>query len=157
MGVRMKQRPKRPIRARARPLPRLPQVALRWTAVWAVGGLVVGICLMLLKALPVAESSYKPESVSSYVSWVPVIALAGAAAGLGIGLLYACLMALTEEWRNSIEGTGIMVRLGPLVLCGAAAGLVAGLLAAGFGGALFFALLGACSAAGLNWKVARDG
>jgi hypothetical protein len=41
------------------------------------------------------------------------------------------------------------------VMCGAAAGLVAGVLAGGLGGSVFFAFLGACTAAALNWRSAR--
>ena len=153
MGARMKKKPKYPRRSARAPLPKLPQVALRWIGAWAVAGLVVGIVLLLLKALPVGESSYTASNMSS--SWVPVMALAGAAAGLGVGLLNAFLMTLTEEWRNSLEGDTLAIKLGPQVLCGAAAGLVAGLLAGGLGGAVFFAGLGATTAAALNWKAAR--
>jgi hypothetical protein len=151
MGVRVKPKSKYPPRLQPRPLPKLPQVALRWTAAWAVAGLVVGVLLMLLKALPFVESARLPDDEF----WIPIMALAGAAAGLGVGLLYACLMAVTEEWRNSLEGDTLAVRLGPQVLCGALAGIVAGLLAGGFGGAVFFAGLGACTAAALNWRAAR--
>jgi hypothetical protein len=64
-------------------------------------------------------------------------------------------MVVTEEWRNGLEGDTLTVSLGPQVLCGAVAGIVAGLLAGGFGGAAFFALLGACMAAALNWRATR--
>ena len=153
MGVRMKKKPKYPVRPTPRPLPKLPQVALQWVSAWAVTGLAVGILLMLLKAFPFAGSGTRDEG--SFASWVPVMALAGAAAGLGVGLLYAFLMTITEEWRNGLEGNTLAVRLGPQVGCGAAAGLVAGLLAGGLGGAAFFALLGAGTAAALNWRAAR--
>jgi hypothetical protein len=127
-------------------------VALQWTAAWAVAGLVVGILLMLLKTLPFAESARMREDEF----WLPIMALAGAAAGLGVGLVYACLMTVTEEWRNSLEGDTLTVRLGPQVLCGAVAGILAGLLAGGLGGAFFFAGLGGCTAAALNWRAARE-
>jgi hypothetical protein len=47
-------------------------------------------------------------------------------------------------------------QLGPQVLCGAGAGLVAGLLVGGFSGAAFFAPLGALTAAIFNWKSAQE-
>ena len=152
MGIRMKKKP-RP-RPQPRPLPKLPQVALQWVSAWAVTGLAAGILLMLLKALPFAESGVKPSD-GGFALWIPGMALAGAAAGLGVGLLYALLMTITEEWRNGLEGDTLGIRLGPQVACGALAGLVAGLLAGGLGGAVFFALLGAGTAAALNWRAAR--
>jgi hypothetical protein len=122
-------------------LPKLPQLAASWIIAWAVAGLIAGIILRLLK---------------EDASWIPMMVLAGAAAGLGVGLLYAFLMTISQEWRNSLEGDTLTVRLGPQVACGAVAGLVAGLLAGGFGGAAFFAGLGACTAAALNWRAARS-
>lgn len=151
MGAQPKRKSKYPPKLRPRPLPKLPQVALQWVSAWAVAGLAVGILLMLLKALPIGESG----RTQSNEFWLPVMALAGAAAGLGVGLLYALLMTVTEEWRNSLEGDTLSVRLGPQVACGAVAGLAAGLLAGGLGGAAFFACLGACTAAALNWRAAR--
>jgi hypothetical protein len=120
-----------------------------------VAGLAVGITLMMLKALPFAEAGAKPSD-GEFALWIPGMALAGAAAGLGVGLLYAGLMLVTEEWRNGLEGDTLTIRLGPQVLCGTTAGFVAGLVAGGFGGAAFFALLGACTAAALNWRAARQ-
>jgi hypothetical protein len=155
MGAQAKQHSKYPPKLRPRqPLPKLPQVALQWVSAWAVTGLAAGILLMLLKALPFVET--KPTD-GEFALWIPGMALAGAAAGLGVGLLYACLMTVTEEWRNGLEGDTLTVRLGPQVLCGSVAGIVAGFLAGGLGGAAFFAFLGACTAAALNWRAARDG
>jgi len=131
------------------------RVALKWTVAWAAAGLVVGVLLMLMKALPFGESGDRPDNVLSYAAWIPGMAIAGAGAGLGVGFIYSGLMVVTEDWRDSYEATGMVGRLGPQVLCGAGAGLVAGLLAGGLGGALFFAGLGACSAAALNWRAAR--
>lgn len=151
MGAQAKRKSKYPPKMRPRPLPKLPQVALQWTAAWAVAGLIVGILLMVVKVLPFAE----PARMREDEFWLPAMALAGAAGGLGVGLLYACLMTVTEEWRNGLEGDTLTVRLGPQVACGAIAGIAAGLLAGGFGGAVFFAGLGACTAAALNWRAAR--
>ena len=155
MGTQAKRKSKYPPKIRRRPLPKLPQVALQWVSAWAVAGLATGILLMLLKALPFAESGAKPTD-GEFALWIPGMALAGAAAGLGVGLLYAGLMMVTEEWRNGLEGDTLSVRLGPQVLCGAVAGIAAGLLAGGLGGAAFFAFLGACTAAALNWRAARS-
>ena len=156
MGTQARRKSKYPPKLRPRrPLPKLPQVALQWVSSWAVAGLVTGIGLMLLKTLPFAESGAKPSD-GEFAMWIPGMALAGAAAGLGVGLLYAGLMLVTEEWRNGLEGDTLTIRLGPQMLCGAVAGVVAGILAGGLGGAVFFALLGACTAGALNWRAARS-
>ena len=153
MGAQARRQSKYPPKLRPRrPLPKLPQVALQWVSAWAVTGLAVGILLMLVETLPFAEPARMPENKF----WIPAMALAGAAAGLGVGLLYALLMTVTEEWRIGLEGNTLGVRLGPQVACGAVSGLVAGLLAGGLGGAVFFALLGAGTAAALNWRAARS-
>ena len=152
MGAQAKRQSKYPPKLRPRqPLPKLPQVALQWVSAWAVAGLATGILLMLLEALPFAERARMPDNKF----WIPAMALAGAAAGLGVGMLYAGLMVVTEEWRNGLEGDTLTIRLGPQVLCGMVAGVAAGLLAGGLGGAAFFAFLGACTAAALNWRAAR--
>jgi hypothetical protein len=157
----MKKTSKRPIPPRntvsfrLTPLPRVFGVAFRWAGAWAVAGLVLGVLLMLGKALPFAESGSRPDSVSGYFFWIPAVGAGAAAAGLGIGLLFAFLMALTTDWRDSLEGDGLVERLGPDVLCGTIAGLIPGLMIGGIGGALFFAILGGCSAAGMNWWAAR--
>lgn len=153
MGAQARRHSKYPPKLRPRrPLPKLPQVALQWVSAWAVTGLAVGILLLVVETLPFAEPGRMPENKF----WIPAMALAGAAAGLGVGLLYALLMTVTEEWRNGLQGDTLGVRLGPQVACGAVSGLVAGLLAGGLGGAVFFALLGAGTAAALNWRAARS-
>ena len=136
------------------PLRDILRVALRWATAWAAVGLVLGVLLMLGKAVPFAASGAKPDSILGYWPWVPAMGAGGAAAGLGIGFLYACLMAWSADLRESYEAPGLVGRLGPFVVCGAAAGLIPGLLAGGITGALFFAFLGACSAAALNWRAA---
>jgi hypothetical protein len=138
-----------------KPLRDILRVAFRWATAWAAGGAVLGVLLMLRKVVPFAESGAKPDSILGYWPWIPAMAAGGAAAGLGIGFLFACLMVWSADLRESYEAPGLVGRLGPFVLCGAAAGLIPGLLAGGITGALFFALLGACSAAALNWRVAR--
>jgi hypothetical protein len=152
-------RPKVPTRVSIGPLPQVFQVALRWTAAWAVVGLVLGILLMLGKAPPFAESGTKPDSIFGYIFWVPALGGGAAAAGLGIGLLFAGLMTLITEWRESLEDTpGAMAKLGPEVACGAVAGLIAGLLVGGFTGALFFGTMGAGSAGVMkHLAIRKDG
>jgi hypothetical protein len=120
----------------------LQDMVLLWAVAWAVVGLVLGVAQLLR---------------TGEISWIPALGLGAAAAGLGIGILYAGLMVLTEDWRDSLADTpGVVAQLGPHVLCGAGAGLVPGLLVGGISGALFFATLGACSAAAFNWRAARE-
>jgi hypothetical protein len=52
--------------------------------------LVLGVLLMLDKTPPFAESGGRPGSVLSYFFWVPTLGIGGAAAGLGIGVVYGC-------------------------------------------------------------------
>jgi hypothetical protein len=137
------------------PLPEFVVVALRWAAAWAAVGLLIGVLFVSGKTLlagPGAE-----VNILGYVLWAPVLAGAAAAAGLGIGLIFAGLMAVTADWRDSLVGDGIMIRLGPDVLCGAGAGLVPGFLVGGLGSALFFAFVGGCFAAAFNWWASRTG
>jgi hypothetical protein len=125
-----------------KPLRQIQNIALSWAVAWAVVGLAFGI-IQLLR--------------TGQVSWIPALGLGATAAGLGVGVLYACLLLVTDNWRDSLADTpGLMAQVGPLVMCGAGAGLAAGLLAGGIGGAFFFAVLGACSAAAFNWKSVRD-
>ena len=122
-------RPQVQPRIRVETLPQVFRVALRWAAAWAAVGFVLGILLMLGKAPPFAESGAKPDSILGYIFWVPALGGGAAAAGLGIGLIFTGLMALTTEWRESLEDTpGAMAQLGPDVACGAVAGLLAGFL-----------------------------
>jgi hypothetical protein len=137
------------------PLRQIMRVALHWAIAWGMAGLVVGALLMLRKLLPFAGLGGEPADVLGSVFWIPALGAGAAAAGLGIGLVYACLMAWTADWRESYEAPGVVGAFTPYVLCGAAAGLVPGLLVGGITGALFFAVLGAASAAALNWQAIR--
>ena len=105
----------------------------------------------------IARTGASPDDgFSFYAFWVPALGLGGAAAGLGIGFLYAGLMAITEEWRLQYEQDtpGVKGWLLPPVIGGAASGLIPGLLVGGIGGALFFALLaGITAAAFTGWAV----
>jgi len=123
-------------------LRQLQDTILLWTIAWAVIGLVLGIAQLLR---------------TGQVSWIPSLGLAAAAGGLGMGILYTALMLLTEDWRDSLADTpGMAAQLGPQVLCGTGAGLVAGLLVGGLSGAAFFAPLGGVTAAVFNWKSAKE-
>jgi hypothetical protein len=151
MGARVKRpRPKIRPRVKRGPMPPFFRVALRWAAAWGVVGLVLGTLLMLGKAPPFAESGVHSDNILSYSFWVPTLGVGAAGAGLAIGLVFAGLMALTSEWRDSLEGTDLMITLGPDVLCGLVAGLIPGFLVGGWAGALFFAVLGAVSAGAMK-------
>jgi hypothetical protein len=137
-------------------LQQILRVALAWARAWAVVGTLLGMLLMLGKILPFAAAGARPDSFLGHWFWVITLGLGAAAAGLGIGILHAGLMAVTEEWRESVEeAPGLVAKWGPHVLCGAAAGLIPGLLVGGLSGAIFFAFLGAGSAAAFNWRAAR--
>lgn len=158
MGARaMKKRPRPVPRRKLGPPPPFLKLAIRWAVAWAVIGVVLGVMFMLGKAPPFGQAATAPRSdnILAYAFWIPMLGGAAAAAGLGVGIIFAVLMIVTTDWRDSLEGDGLMIRLGPDMLCGAAAGMIAGLLVGGITGALFFATLGAFSAAGMNWVANR--
>jgi len=137
----------RTVKNRVTPAQRLMRSAVQWTVGWGVAGVVLGVPLMLLKMM--MESAARADDLSFYAFWVPALGLGAAAGGLGIGVLYAGLLMGTEEWRHQYEQDtrGVKGWLLPPVVCGAASGLIPGLLVGGIGGALFFALLAGCTAA----------
>jgi MFS family permease len=123
-------------------LQHLQDTVLLWTVTWAAIGLAFGIAQLLR---------------TGQVSWIPSLGLGAAAAGFGMGILYALLMVMTAGWRDSLADTpGLAAQLAPQVLCGAGAGVMGGLLAGGFSGALFFGALGAITATIFNWKWVKD-
>jgi hypothetical protein len=137
------------------------RITLRWLTAWGIGGLVVGILMMLGKTAPFAESGGHSGSVWSYSAWVPAAAVFGVVAGLAIGFVYGCLLALTENWRRPYEsqpsGAGRYI---PRVLCGAAAGMIVTVPPFGSRGALIFAALAAGSAlamVALDQRAKRNG
>jgi hypothetical protein len=135
---------------------RLTRSAMQWTIGWGIAGVVLGVPAMLGKII--AKTGALPDdSLAFYGFWIPALGLGGAAGGLGIGFLYAALMMGTEEWRLQYEQDtrGVKGWLLPPVVCGAAAGLIPGLLVGGIGGALFFALLAGATAATLTWWEVR--
>ncbi len=155
MATRVRPKPKYKPRPKMGPLPGFALVALRWAVAWAIVGLVVSVLSLVRKTLPHTEASASPDGGIAFS--VPVMIGAAAAAGLALGLIYSGLLAVSADWRNSLEGDDWKTRLGPYVLCGAAAGLVAGFLVGGFTGALFFAVLGGCTAGALTWIEMRKG
>ncbi len=155
MVTRARPRPKYKPRPKMGPLPGFAIVALRWSVAWAIVGLVVGVLSLVRQALPFTEASARPDGGTAF--WVPVMIGAAAAAGLGMGLIYTGLLAVSADWRDSLEGDDWKTRLAPYVLCGAAAGLIAGFLVGGFSGALFFAVPGGCTAGALTWIEIRKG
>lgn len=128
---------------RKRERQQLQDMVLQWTLFWGVVGLALGLVQVLR---------------TGAISWILTLGLGAAAGGIGTGILYAGLMMLTEDWRDSLADTpGFFSQAGPQLICGAVAGLIPGLVVGGFGGAIFFGALGACSAAVVNWRSVREG
>jgi MFS family permease len=153
MAKRVRPKPKYKPRRKLGPLPGFALVALRWAVAWAIVGLVVSV-LSLLRNIYFAESSGLDGGIAYSV---PAMIAAAAVAGLVLGLIYTGFLALTADWRDSLEGDDWKTRLIPYALCGAAAGLIPGFLVGGFTGALFFAVLGGCTALALRWIEVRIG
>jgi hypothetical protein len=157
MATRVRPKPKYKPRARIGPLPGFALVALRWSITWAVVGFAVGILNVLGHSLPFVELESPSASAAASPFGIVALGLSAAAGGLGMGLLYACLWIWSADLREAYEKPGFAGTVRPYALCGAAAGLIAGFLVGGFTGALFFALLGAMTAIGLNWREIRTG
>jgi hypothetical protein len=146
---RPRPRPKYKPKPKRGPLPAFAFVALRWAVAWAIVGLVVSVSFLVRKNLFYPEGSAGQDGGIAFS--VPVTIMAAAAAGLALGLIYTGLLALSADWRDSLEGDDWKTRLVPPMLFGAAAGLIPGFLVGGFTGALFFGVLGGCTAGGLTW------
>jgi hypothetical protein len=155
MVTRVRPKPKYNPRPKMGPLPGFALVALRWAVAWAIVGLVVSVSWLVRNSFYFTEASAGPDGGIAYS--VPVMIGAAAAAGLALGLIYTGLVAVSADWRDSLQGDDWKTRLGPYVVCGAAAGLMAGFLVGGFTGALFFAVLGGCTAGALTWIEMRTG
>lgn len=155
MVTRVRPKPKYKPRPKMVPLPGFALVALRWAVAWAIVGLVVSVLSLVRKTLFYTEAGGSPDGGIAFS--VPIMIGAAAAAGLALGLIYTGLLAVSADWRDSLQGDDWKTRLGPYVVCGAAAGLIAGFLAGGFNGALFFAVLGGCTAGALTWIEMRKG
>ena len=86
-------------------------------------GLAVGILLMLRRAPMIAESGARPQNLSDYAFWIPLMTVVLGLFGFVLGFLFSSLMALTERWRAPIEArVGFLAKYGPRLLCGAVAG-----------------------------------
>ena len=155
MVTRVRPKPKYKPRPKMGPLPGFALVAFRWAVAWAIVGLVVSVLSLVRKTLFYTEASGSPDGGIAFS--VPIMIGAAAAAGLALGLIYTGLVAMSADWRDSLQGDDWKTRLGPYVVCGAAAGLIAGFLVGGFTGALFFAVLGGCTAGALTWIELRNG
>jgi hypothetical protein len=149
MRTRVRPKPKYKPRRKIGPLPGFALVALRWAVAWAIVGLLVSVSSLLRKTFYFTEASAGLDDGIAYS--VPAMIAAAGVAGLALGLVYTGLLALSADWRDSLEGDDWKTRLGPYVLCGAAAGLIPGFLVGGLAGALFFALLAGCTALALTW------
>jgi hypothetical protein len=147
MAKRVRPKPKYKPKRKLGPLPGFALVALRWAVAWAIVGLVVSV-FSLLHRIYFAESAGLDGGIAYSV---PVMIGAAAAAGLALGLIYTGLLSVSADWRDSLEGDDWKTRLGPYVLCGAAAGLIPGFLVGGLTGALFFAVLAGSTALALTW------
>jgi hypothetical protein len=147
MAKRVRPKPKYKPKRKIGPLPAFALVALRWAVAWAIVGLVVSV-FSLLHRIYFAESAGLDGGIAYSV---PVMIGAAAAAGLALGLIYTGLLSVSADWRDSLEGDDWKTRLGPYVLCGAAAGLIPGFLVGGLTGALFFAVLAGSTALALTW------
>ncbi len=125
------------------------RVTLRWSLAWTILGAIAGILMMLGKVPPIAESGRKPDDLWFYAFWIPIFAVAAGVLGFALGLLFSVLMALTSNWRTSLEAKpDLLSRFGPRILCGTAAGTLLGLLLIGvdYHEVFLFAGLGLCSA-----------
>jgi hypothetical protein len=147
MAKRVRPRPKYKPKRKIGPLPGFAFVALRWAVAWAIVGLAVSV-FSLLHRIYFAESAGLDGGIAYSV---PAMTAAAAVAGLALGLIYTGLLAVSADWRDSLEGDDWKTRLGPYVLCGGAAGLIPGFLVGGFTGALFFAVLAGSTALALTW------
>jgi hypothetical protein len=147
MAKRVRPKPKYKPKRKLGRLPGFALVALRWAVAWAIVGLVVSV-FSLLHRIYFAESAGLDGGIAYSV---PVMIGAAAAAGLALGLIYTGLLSVSADWRDSLEGDDWKTRLGPYVLCGAAAGLIPGFLVGGLTGALFFAVLAGSTALALTW------
>jgi hypothetical protein len=149
MPTRVRPKPKYKPKRKIGPLPGFALVALRWAVAWAIVGLVVSVSSLLWKTFYFTEASAGLDDGIAYS--VPAMIAAAGVAGLALGLIYTGLLAVSADWRDSLEGNDWKTRLGPYVLCGAAAGLIPGFLVGGLAGALFFAVLAGCTALALTW------
>jgi hypothetical protein len=101
-------------------LKRIAMTTLRWTAAWALVGLLLGVGLMLAKVELIAESGAKPGNMSAFSFWVLLCWGVGSIFGLLIGFVFACLMAVGQKLE--IGGASGAADWGVRLVCGAIAG-----------------------------------
>jgi len=94
---------------------------LRWTAGWAVMGLLVGVGLMLGKVELIAESGAKPGSMSAFSFWIVLCWGVASMFGLLVGFVFACLMTLSQKMEIG-KGNTRAAEWGRRLVCGTAAG-----------------------------------
>ena len=155
MAKRVRPKPKYKPKRTLGPLPGFAFVALRWAVAWAIVGLVVSVFWLVRMTFYFTDASASQDDGIAYS--IPAMITAAAVAGLTLGLIYTGLLALSADWRDSLEGNDWKTRLIPYALCGAAAGLIPGFLVGGSTGALFFAVLGGCTAVALTCIEVRMG
>ena len=155
MAKRVRPKPKYKPKRKLGPLPGFALVALRWAVARAIVGLVVSVFSLVRMTFYFTDASAGQDDGIAYS--VPAMISAAAVAGLALGLIYTGLLAVSADWRDSLEGDDWKTRLMPYVLCGAAAGLIPGFLVGGLAGAMFFAVLGGCTALALTWIETRMG
>jgi len=96
---------------------------MRWTAAWAVIGLLIGIAMTLGRVPPMAEPG-APSGYAFYLFWIPVCLGVASVFGLLLGLLFSSLLAAIELWMPLVvaESGSFMSIYGWRLVCGAIAG-----------------------------------
>jgi prolipoprotein diacylglyceryltransferase len=77
------------------PLHRAFRTIVRWMGRMMLVGFGVGIMLMLMRAVPFAESTSGAESVWFYAVWIPPMVMLGAFSGLALGAIAAIVDELS--------------------------------------------------------------
>ncbi|HXT23406.1 MAG TPA: hypothetical protein VN749_01115 [Candidatus Eisenbacteria bacterium] len=100
---------------------------MRWTAAWALIGLLVGLAMTLGRVPPIAEPG-APSGYAFYLFWIPVGLGVASVFGLLLGLIFSSLLAAIELWMPEVvtESGSFMSTYGWRMVCGAIAGGVIG-------------------------------
>jgi hypothetical protein len=102
---------------------------LRWTAAWALIGLLLGIAMTLRRVPPIAEPG-APSGYAFYVFWIPLCLGAASVFGLLLALSYSVLLADLWMPRSGsplvTQPNSFMTTYGWRAICGAIAGGVIG-------------------------------
>jgi hypothetical protein len=96
---------------------------MRWTAAWAVIGLLIGIAMTLGRVPPIAEPG-APSGYAFYVFWIPVCLAVASVFGLLLGLIFSSLLAAINLWMPQVvaDSGSFMSTYGWRMVCGAIAG-----------------------------------